>query len=218
MDTTQPNTTDPSPQELGPAPEPEPPAAEAPQAAADVNPSEAVAESATEGALSSAVDKKRIEEQLEALKRKELELRRALALADHPALSDAVRRLDGLLYALKRVEEKVDKGPSKAETRRREVIEKKLEALRAKAAELAAQIGQLEAEHATLVREREEALEHERREALEALVLSLGEHSAALSEAGLDAAELVPELGQRLPEIRQVAEQLSAARNTGAAS
>ena len=41
-------------------------------------------------------DRKKIEEQLGALKRKEAELRRALAIADHPALAEAIRALEGL--------------------------------------------------------------------------------------------------------------------------
>lgn len=161
------------------------------------------------------VDRKRLEEQLEALKKKELELRRAIAIADHPDLAEAIRRLDGRAYALVRVETKIAQGLSKAEERRKDGIEKKLETLREKRAELDTQIAALEQEHASLVREREIALQAERREALHDLVLTLGEHAAALAAAGLDAADLVPEIGQRMSEIRAVAEELVQARANG---
>jgi len=160
------------------------------------------------------VDKRRLEEQLETLKRKELELRRALALADHPELADAIRRLDGRVYALTRVEAKLAQGLSKSEERRKEVLEKKLEALRAKAAELDAQIAELNAEHESLVHARAAALQAERRAALNELVACLGEHAAALAAAGLDPAELVPEIGRRMDEIRGAAEELVDARRT----
>jgi chromosome segregation ATPase len=158
------------------------------------------------------VDKRRLEGQLEALKRKEFELRRALALADHPELADAIRRLDGRVYALTRVESKLMQGLSKSEERRKETLEKKLAVLRAKAAELDAQIAELSAEHAQLVDARIAALEAERRVALNELVACLGEHTAALSAAGLDAADLVPEIGQRMGEIRDAAQDLVDAR------
>jgi len=153
-------------------------------------------------------DKKRLEEQLEALKRKELELRRAIAIADHPELADAIRLLDGRAYALTRVEAKIAQGLSKSEERRKETLEKKLDVLREKSAELSAQIAELSKEHESLVLARVTALEGERRAALHDLVASLGEHSATLSAAGLDAGELVPEIGQRMAEIRAAAEEL----------
>ena len=159
-------------------------------------------------------DKKRLEEQLEALKRKELELRRAIAIADHPELGEAIRLLDGRAYAVVRVEAKIAQGLSKAEDRRKETLEKKLAALRDKRAELDAQIAELELEHASLVRERERALQLERRAALNDLVVTLGEHAAALAAAGLDVADLVPEIGQRMPQIRALAEELVQARAT----
>lgn len=154
------------------------------------------------------VDKRRLEGQLEALKRREFELRRALAVADHPELADAIRVLDGRAYALARVEAKLAQGLSKSEERRKETLEKKLGVLRAKAAELDAQIAELDAEYAVLVGARSTALEAERRAALNNLVACLGEHAAVLSAAGLDAADLVPEIGQRMPEIRAAAQQL----------
>ena len=158
------------------------------------------------------VDKRRLEEQLEALKRKELELRRALAVADHPELADAIRLLDGRAYALTRAEAKLAQGLSKSEERRKETLEKKLDALRAKAAELDAQIAELSAELATLVDSRLAGLEAERRAALHDLIACLGEHAAGLSAAGLDAADLIPEIGQRMDEIRSAAEALVRAR------
>jgi chromosome segregation ATPase len=154
------------------------------------------------------VDKRRLEEQLEALKRKELELRRALAVADHPELADAIRLLDGRAYALTRAEAKLAQGLSKSEERRKETLEKKLDVLRTKAAELDAQIAELSAELSTLVDARLTGLEAERRAALDDLIACLGEHAAALSAAGLDAADLIPEIGQRMGEIRAAAQAL----------
>lgn len=163
-------------------------------------------------ALALGPDKKRLEEQLEALKRREVELRRALAIADHPGLADTIRLLDGRAYALTRAEAKIAQGLSKAEERRKETLEKKLEALEAKRAELDTQIAELRKEYECLVHERALALEAERREALHALIAALGEHAASLTAAGLDAGELVPEIGRRTSEIRAAAEELVAAK------
>jgi chromosome segregation ATPase len=161
------------------------------------------------------IDKRRLEGQLEALKRREFELRRALAVADHPELADAIRLLDGRAYALARVEAKLAQGLSKSEERRKETLDKKLGVLRAKAAELDAQIAELSAEHANLVHTRFAALESERRAALNDLVACLGEHVALLASAGLDAADLVPEIGQRMAEIRAAAQELVDAPRAG---
>ncbi len=165
-----------------------------------------------EAPLALGQDKKRLEEQLEALKRKEVELRRALAIADHPGLADTIRLLDGRAYALTRVETKIAQGLSKGDERRKETLEKKLEGLEAKRAELDAQIAELRKEYDALVHERARSLEVERRDALHALIAALGEHTASLTAAGLDAAELVPEIGRRMAEIRAAAEELVAAR------
>jgi chromosome segregation ATPase len=161
------------------------------------------------------IDKRRLEGQLEALKRREFELRRALAVADHPELADAIRLLDGRAYALARVETKLAQGLSKSEERRKETLDKKLGVLRAKAAELDAQIAELSAEHANLVHTRSAALETERRAALNELVACLGEHVAMLASAGFDAADLVPEIGQRMAEIRDAAQELVDAPRAG---
>lgn len=174
----------------------------------EVTPSGELADPSARG-----VDKRRLEEQLEALKRKEIELRRALAVADHPELADAIRLLDGRAYALTRVEAKLAQGLSKSEQRRKETLEKKLDQLRAKAAELTAQIGELSAELSALVDARLAGLEAERRAALNDLIACLGEHASALSAAGLDAADLIPEIGQRMEEIRTAAQALVDARH-----
>jgi chromosome segregation ATPase len=161
-------------------------------------------------------DRKRLEEQLSALKRKELELRRAIAIADHPELAEAIRCLEGRAFALSRVETKIAQGLSKAEDRRKEALEKKLATLRDKRAELDAQVAELDLELDTLVRERERALLAEQRAALHDLVLTMGEHAAALAAAGLDAGELVPEIAQHMPQIRALAEELVAGRGSSA--
>jgi hypothetical protein len=156
--------------------------------------------------------RKRLEEQLEALKRKETELRRALVIADHPELADAIRALQGRAYAIGRVETKLAQGLSKAEERRRETLDKKLGALRIKRDELDTQIGALEAELSALGAERTAAFELERKQALEQLLIALGTHEPSLRAAGIDASALVPELNQWLPEIEALAERLVAER------
>jgi chromosome segregation ATPase len=170
------------------------------------------AESADAEEAGSKLDRKRIEEQLEALKRRESELRRALAVADHPELAEAIRALEGCAYALSRAEGKLAQGLSKAEERRRETLEKKLAVAREKRAEIDAQIAELEGELATLTEERTRAFEAERQEAMERLLAALGTHTAALATAGLEASALVPELGRWMPEIRGLAEKLVAGR------
>jgi chromosome segregation ATPase len=161
--------------------------------------------------LTPASARKRLEEQLDALKRREGELRRELAITDHPELEEAIRLLEGSTYAVARIEAKIAQGFSKAEERRRDTLEKKLGGLRDKRAELDAQIAELEAElHA--LGDRARAFAGERRTALEQLLAVLGTHDAALTAAGLEATSLVPDLSRLLPEIRQMAETLVAER------
>jgi chromosome segregation ATPase len=161
--------------------------------------------------LTPASARKRLEEQLEALKRREAELRRELAITDHPELEDAIRLLEGSTYAVARIEAKIAQGFSKAEERRRETLDKKLGGLRDKRAELDAQIAELEAELHTLG-DRARAFAGERRSALEQLLAVLSTHGAALTAMGLEATSLVPDLSRWLPEIQQLAETLVAER------
>jgi hypothetical protein len=158
-------------------------------------------------------DRKRLEEQLDALKRKEFELRRALAVADHPGLADAIRAIEGKVFAVTRAEQKLAQGLSKSESRRRETIEKKLSALREKRAELDGQISALEGEHHGLGTDRLTTFESERRQALEQLLIALSTHEPALSSAGLEANGLVPEVERWLPEIETLARELSIQRS-----
>lgn len=156
------------------------------------------------------LERRRIREQLGALERKQAELRRALAIAEHPALGDAIRVLEGRAYAVARAEAKMSEGLSRAEERRREAAEKKLAVARAKHTELARQIAALESELAELGEERTRALEAERRDALEKLMAALGAHDAAFAAAGVDPVALVPEVGRLLPEVRAIAEEIVA--------
>ena len=159
------------------------------------------------------LDRRKLEEQLEALKRKESELRRALTLADHPALAETVRVLEGRIYAVARVEAKLVQGPSKSEARRRETIAKKLASLQEKRAEIDAQITQLEAELTALGADRTQVYESERREALAQLMVTLSTSEAQFREAGIEVTTLVPELARLLPELEQLAEGMVAARD-----
>ncbi len=170
----------------------------------------------SEDAGAAKLDRKRLEEQLEVLKRKELELRRALVIADHPALADGIRVIEGRAYALGRIEAKLAQGLSKTEERRRETIEKKLASLRDKRDELEAQMTTLEEELRGLGAERLQVFEAERREALEQLLVALGTHEPALREAGIDACSLVPEIERWLPQVEALAESLVATREQSA--
>ncbi|HKP57484.1 MAG TPA: hypothetical protein VJV78_12220 [Polyangiales bacterium] len=155
-------------------------------------------------------NRKRLAEQLDALKRKEFELRRALAAAEHPELADAIRSIELGALAVSRAEGKLAQGFSKGEARRREVIDKKLEALRSKREELDTQIQALQAELAGLGSDRLAGFEAERRAALEQLLIALGAHHDALHIAGLEPNKLVPEIDGWLPELEALAQQLSA--------
>jgi hypothetical protein len=157
-------------------------------------------------------DRKRIEEQLDALKRKEVELRRALVVTDHPDLAEPIRLLGSRAYAVTRAEAKLAQGLSKGEVRRREGIEKKLSGLRAKREELEGQINVLEAELGELGSERLATFEAERRQAMEQLLIALGQHEETLRTAGLEASVLVPEIGPWLPELEKIAKTLIADR------
>jgi chromosome segregation ATPase len=176
------------------------------------------AESATaaEGA-GSLLDRKRIEEQLAQLERKRLELSRALVIADHPELADPIRLVEGRLYAVGRVEERMREGLSKAEARKVETLGKKRQALLAKKAELDLKRAELEAEVAGLDRElaalgeeREQAFVRERAEALEALVVTLAKVGPAFDAAAVEPTSLVPDLAARMDEIRATAQALAA--------
>jgi DNA repair exonuclease SbcCD ATPase subunit len=156
-------------------------------------------------------ERKRLAEQLEALKRKELEVRRALAAADHPEVADAIRAIETRANAVTRVEAKLAQGFSKTEARRREVIEKKLVGLRAKRAELDGQIAELETELNGLGAERLATFERERLEALEQLMIVMATHDAGLRAAKVDLAELIPEITRWLPELEAVAKKVSGA-------
>jgi chromosome segregation ATPase len=155
-------------------------------------------------------NRKRLAEQLDALKRKEFELRRALAAAEHPELADAIRSIELGALAVSRATDKLAQGFSKSEARRREVVDKKLAALRAKREELDAQIGALETELAGLGSDRLAGFESERRAALEQLLIALGSHHDALTAAGLEPSRLVPEIEGWLPELDALAEKVSA--------
>lgn len=153
-------------------------------------------------------DRKKLEEQLEALKRKEFELRRALLMADHPELADSIRVLEGRIFAITRAEGKLAQGLSKADARKRDTLDKKLGSLREKRAELDAQIEKLEADLTALGADRSQVYEAERREAIEQLLVSLSEHEPAFRAAGIEAVSLVPELTRWLPEVERLAETL----------
>jgi hypothetical protein len=156
-------------------------------------------------------ERKRLAEQLEALKRKEFELRRALAAADHPEVAEAIRTIEGRAFAVSRAEAKLAQGFSKSEARRRDVIEKKLGTLREKRAELDSQIGTLESELGGLGADRLATFESERQSALEQLMIAMASHDAALRAAGLDPSNLVPEIARWLPELDALAEKVSGA-------
>jgi hypothetical protein len=150
---------------------------------------------------SAQADRKRLAEQLDALKRKENGLRRALAAAEHPELAEPIRLIEGRAFSVSRAEAKLAQGFSKSEARRREVIEKKLGSLRDKRSELDRQIGTLEAELGGLGAGRLATFGHERQEALEQLLIALGTHAAAFRAVGLDPTSLVPEIEAWLPEL-----------------
>jgi len=143
----------------------------------------------------------RIQQQLEALKQREAELRRELAIADHPALADAIRAIEGSAYGVTRVEAKMAEGLSKAELRRKETLEKKLASAKEKRAEIDAQIASLEAELEPLGDARNAAFDAQRTQALLTLVEMLKTNEAGLSAASLDIESLVPSLTRWRTEI-----------------
>lgn len=143
----------------------------------------------------------RIQQQLEALKQREAELRRELAMADHPELADAIRSIEGRAYGVSRVEAKMAEGLSKSEQRRKETLEKKLAAALERRAEIDAQIAALELELTPLGEARLSAFAKERAEALVTLVGLLRMHEPALRTASLEISLLVPALASWRDEI-----------------
>jgi len=182
------------------APEPTPNTEPAVDADSAVEPEAADAEARAEA------DRKRIEEQLAMLEKKQAELRRALAIADHPEIGEAIREIEGRIYRASKAETRLANPLSKSEARQREKLEKKLEVARAKRAELDATIAALESEAQALGEGRMEGLRAEHDAAVRALFTSLARHAEAFEAAGLQAANLIPELSRWLPTLRALAD------------
>ncbi len=157
-----------------------------------------------------ASDRKRIEDQLAALERKQAELRRALAIADHPALSEAIRLVGARAFAVERATAKMSQGLSKAEGRRKETLEKKLVVAQTKRAEIDAQIAEIETELGPLGEARQQGFRDARRTALENLTSVLAESEPIFREAGFEIVALVPELSPWIAEVRAIAEEVVA--------
>lgn len=162
-----------------------------------------------ESAATSPADQRRkIEEQLELLKRREVELKRQLALADHPTLADPLREIEGKLFAVQRAEARLHEGLSRSEEKKLETLTKKLEAQREKRRELDRVIGELEREVEVLAVEKKLALEADRRGALETLIATLGTQLPAFEAARLDVLTLVPDLAGRMDELESMAKTI----------
>jgi hypothetical protein len=157
-------------------------------------------------------DRKRLAEQLDALKKKEAELLRALAITDHPDLADAIRTIEARVYCVARADAKLAQGLSKGEARRQEVLSKKLTALREKRTEIDAQITTLEAESEELGAARLTDFQRERQDALQDLMVALATHDSALDAAGLSVQSLLPELSGLMPELETIARSVSQPR------
>jgi len=157
-------------------------------------------------------DRKRLAEQLDALKKKEAELLRALAITDHPDLADAIRTIEARVYCVARADAKIAQGLSKSEARRQEVLSKKLTALREKRTEIDAQITTLEAESEELGAARLTDFQRERQDALQDLMVALATHDSALDAAGLSVQSLLPELSGLMPELETIARSVSQPR------
>lgn len=153
------------------------------------------------GAPSETTERERIQHQLQQLKQRESELRRELAIAEHPDLADAIRQIEGRAYGVGRVEAKMAEGLSKSELRKKETLEKKLLSAMEKRLELDQQIASLEGELAPLGEARTLAFEKERGEALLRLASLLDEHADAIAGAALDLDALIPALPAWREEI-----------------
>ena len=177
----------------------------------DAEAASAKAENAGEEELPKS-DRKRLAEQLDALRKKEAELLRALAITDHPDLADAIRTIEARVYCVARADAKLAQGLSKSEARRQEVLSKKLSALREKRSELDTQIAALEAEANELGTARLTDFQRERQDALQELMVALATHDSALDAAGLNVQSLLPELSSLMPELEAIARSVSAPR------
>lgn len=151
-------------------------------------------------------ERKRIEEQLAMLEKKQAELRRALAIADHPELGEAIREIEGRIYRASKAQTKLENPLTKSEVRQRDKLAKKLETARAKRAELDQTIASLETELNALGEGRIEGLKAEHDAAVRALFATLARYAEAFESAGLQAANLIPELKAWLPTLRALAE------------
>src|SRR5688572_895276 len=67
-------------------------------------------------------DRKTLELELEAVRRKELALVRAIAITDHPGLGEVLAQLDERLATVVRLEQQLASGLSGAELQRRDTL------------------------------------------------------------------------------------------------
>ncbi len=155
---------------------------------------------------SPATDRDRLEAQLRELQRKEAELRRAIAISDHPELADAIREVEGRAFRVARVEQRLAAPLSKGELKRRDQLAGRLDKARARRAELDEEIAKLELEIEPLGEARLVALRGEREAALLALLVVMNRHADAFTDAKLAEVDLVPELARWLPDLRAMAE------------
>ena len=150
--------------------------------------------------------REKIEAQLRDLQRKEAELRRALAVADHPDLGDAIREVEGRAFGVTRAEQKLADPLSKSESKRRDTLEAKLAKAKTKRDDIELEIMRLEEELAPLGEARLAMLREAREEALLKLLAAMNRHADAFAAADLDEVALVPDLARWLPELRALAD------------
>lgn len=150
--------------------------------------------------------REKIEAQLRELQRKEAELRRALAVADHPDLGDAIREVEGRAFGVTRAELKLADPLSKSESKRRDTLEAKLAKAKTKRDDIELEIMRLEEELSPLGEARLATLREAREEALLKLLAAMNRHADAFAAADLDEVALVPDLARWLPELRALAD------------
>jgi len=152
-------------------------------------------------APSETTERERIQHQLQQLKQRESELRRELAIAEHPELADAIRQIEGRAYGVGRIDAKMAEGLSKSELRKKDTLEKKLLTAMEKRVELDQQIAALETDLSPLGEARTQGFQSERGEALLRLASLLDEHAVAIAAAKLDLDALIPALPTWREEI-----------------
>jgi len=155
------------------------------------------------------LDRQRLEQELRAVRRKELELMRAIVVADHPQLGEALTVLETHMQRVVSAQQQLAEGLSESDRRRHAELTELMNGLKQQRADLNLEIEAHECELRALGEERSQRLQFAEREALHALATAHQEHERSLLSAGANLEVLLPGLLALLATAQADDERLS---------